>query len=204
MKKQIILIVLLLVSIAMPVVAQKNDKKVEERVQLARDRYAGGLEKISINKQYERDEIPAVNYTTVVRKQNWAGSGMTNDKMEFYYTEIEDEMESYPVGYKLVIMRRNYNVGSFEALEEFVYDEEGFPLFWFSRYDNYGQIVELRGYFETDGSLIRTICKTKDDNGKMTTCDLNEEFEGRFNQAKGNFEHFKKAFQSLYDVEYSY
>lgn len=204
MKKQIIIVLLLLVGIAMPVAAQKTDKNVEERVQLARDRYAAGLEKISINKQYERDGVPAVNYTTITRQQNWAGSGMTTDKMEFYYTEIEDDMEPYPLGYKLVIMRRNYNIGSFEALEEYLYDEDGHPLFWFTRYDNYGQIVELRGYFDTDGSLIRTICKTKDDNGKMTTCDINDDFEGRFNLAKSNFKRFKKAFQSLYDVEYSY
>ncbi len=204
MKKQIIIVLLLLVSIAMPVAAQKTDKNVEERVQLARDRYAVGLENISINKQYERDEVPAVNYTTVTRQQNWAGSGMTIDKMEFYYNEIEDDMEPYPLGYKLVIMRRNYNIGSFEALEEYLYDDDEHPLFWFTRYNDYGQIVELRGYFDTDGSLIRTICKTKDDNGKMTTCDLNDDFEGRFNLAKSNFKRFKKAFQSLYDVEYSY
>lgn len=64
MKKQIIIVLLLLVSIAMPVAAQKTDKNLEERVQLARDRYAVGLENISINKQYEREEVPAVNYTT--------------------------------------------------------------------------------------------------------------------------------------------
>ena len=93
MKKQVVIVFLLLVNMAMPVAAQKNDKKVEERVQLARDRYAAGLEKIAINKQYERDKVPAVNYTTVTRQQNWAGSGMTTDKMEFYYTEIEDDME---------------------------------------------------------------------------------------------------------------
>ena len=204
MKKQVVIVFLLLVNMAMPVAAQKNDKKVEERVQLARDRYAAGLEKIAINKQYERDKIPAVNYTTVTRQQNWAGSGMATDKMEFYYNEIVDDMEPFPLGYKLLIIRRNYNMGSFEALEEYVYDDKSLPLFWFTRYDNYGQIVELRVYFDADGTIIRTICKTKDDNGKMTTCDINEEYEARLNHAKGNFKHFKKVFQSLYDMEYSY
>lgn len=202
MKKQIILVMLLLVSIAMPVTAQKNDKKVEERVQLARDRYTLGLNKIATNKAYEKDEVPAINYTTIVRQQNWAGSGMMNDKMEFYYDEIEEDMEPYPVGYNLVIMRRNYNLGSFEAMEEYVYDEEGYPLFWFTRFDDFANIVELRGYFDKDGSIVRTICKTKDDSGKMTACDLNEEYEMRFNTAKNNFNRFKNAFQSLYDVEY--
>ena len=95
----------LLLCFALPVMAQ--NKKEEERVQLARDRYAAGLENIAINKQYEQDEIPAVNYTSVVRKQNWAGGGQSVDKMEFYYNEIEDDMEPYPVGYSLVLVRRN-------------------------------------------------------------------------------------------------
>ena len=90
MKKQVLIIMVLLVGYAMPAVAQKQ---VEARMQMARDRYATGLENIAINKQYEADEIPAVGYTTVVRKQNWAGSGQMIEKLEFYYNEIEEDME---------------------------------------------------------------------------------------------------------------
>ena len=106
MRKTVIMVLLL--CFALPMMAQ--NKKEEERIQLARDRYAAGLENISINKQYEQDEIPAVNYTSVVRKQNWAGGGQSVDKMDFYYNEIEDDMEPYPVGYSLVLVRRTYNV----------------------------------------------------------------------------------------------
>lgn len=75
MRKTVIMVLLL--CFALPMMAQ--NKKKEERIQLARDRYAAGLENISINKQYEQDEIPAVNYTSVVRKQNWAGGGQSVD-----------------------------------------------------------------------------------------------------------------------------
>lgn len=189
----------LLLCFALPMMAQ--NKKEEERVQLARDRYAAGLENIAINKQYEQDEIPAVNYTSVVRKQNWAGGGQSVDKMDFYYNEIEDDMEPYPVGYSLVLVRRTYNVGSTDHFEEFVYDNEGRPLFWFSRYGSAkDNMTELRGYYDANGQCIRTICKRADENGEMKTCDLDEEMEYAFSTVFDHFIALNAAFQAIYSV----
>lgn len=189
----------LLLCFALPVMAQ--NKKEEERVQLARDRYAAGLENIAINKQYEQDEIPAVNYTSVVRKQNWAGGGQSVDKMEFYYNEIEDDMEPYPVGYSLVLVRRTYNVGSIDHFEEFVYDNEGRPLFWFSRYGSAkDNMTELRGYYDSNGKLIRSICKKTDSSGEMKTCELDEDMEYAFSTVFDHFIALNAAFQAIYSV----
>ena len=189
----------LLLCFALPVMAQ--NKKEEERVQLARDRYAAGLENIAINKQYEQDEIPAVNYTSVVRKQNWAGGGQSVDKMEFYYNEIEDDMEPYPVGYSLVLVRRNYNVGSTDHFEEFVYDNEGRPLFWFSRYGSAkDNMTELRGYYDANGKLIRSICKKSDPSGEMKTSELDEDMEYAFSTVFDHFIALNAAFQAIYSV----
>ena len=148
----------LLLCFALPMMAQ--NKKEEARVQLAREKYAERLEQIAEIKAYEEDEIPAVNYTSVVRKQNWAGGGQSVDKMDFYYHEIEDDMEPYPVGYTLVMVRRVYNAGSTDHFEEYVYDDEGNPLFWYKRYGySKEDMVELRGYYDANGQCIRTICK---------------------------------------------
>ena len=143
------LFALLLLGLVLPVTAQKNEK-VEARVQLARDRYAEGLNAIAEQKAYEKDGIPDINYTTVVRKQNWPGSGMSTDKMEFYYQEVYDDEGIEMLGYAPLIIRRTYNMGSIEAFEEYVYDEGGNPLFWFTRYGyyegkSYDFKVELRG-----------------------------------------------------------
>lgn len=189
----------LLLCFALPMMAQ--NKKEEERIQLARDRYAAGLENIAINKQYEQDEIPAVNYTSVVRKQNWAGGGQSVDKMDFYYSEIEDDMEPYPVGYSLILVRRTYNVGSTDHFEEFVYDNEGRPLFWFSRYGSAkDNMTELRGYYDSNGKLIRSICKKSDPNGEMKTCELDEEMEDAFSPVFDHFIALYAAFQAIYSV----
>ena len=200
MKKQMIFVLALLLGFVMPALAQ--NKKVEDRIQLAREKYAERLEHIAVVKEYEEDEIPAVNYTTIVRKQNWAGSGQMVDKMEFYYFEIEEDAEPYPVGYTLVMMRRTYNIGSTDYFEEYVYDDEGNPLFWFTRY-GYAKddMVELRGYFAADGTLVQTICKKADENGDMKTCGLEEDFNEAFADAQKHFGQFKKVFHDLYDIE---
>lgn len=170
------------------------DKNADKRVQLAREKYPLRLQTISSVKQYEKDEIPNVNYMTAVRQQNWAGSGQSKDKTEYYYTAIEKEEEPHPVGYTLLIVRRTYNVGSQEFFEEFVYDDDGNPLFWFSKYGfPEDPKIELRGYFEADGTLVRTLTKGIDDK---------EEIKLAFAAAKKNIIRFKIAFQALYGVTY--
>lgn len=217
MKKQTVIILLLLLGLAIPAVAQKKDKKVEERVQLARDRYAEGLETIATIKDYEKNDIPAVNYTTVVRKENWGGSGMTVDKMEFYFNALEDEDESRPHGYTILMVRRTYNVGSTDFFEEYLYDEDGNPLFWFTRYgfnsgSAYTYRVELRGYFAADGTLIRTICKKAGEDGTYQTCSVNdrvndydeETLEAAFTRAQHRFQVLKNSFDTMYGMDYTY
>ena len=191
--------VALLLCFALSMMAQ--NKKEEARVQLAREKYAEGLANIASVKQYEADDIPAVNYTTVVRKQNWAGAGQMVDKMEFYYSEIEDDMEPYPIGYTLVMVRRTYNVGATDRIEEYVYDNEGKPLFWFTRY-GYAkdEMVELRGYYDANGQLFRTICKRADKNGEMKTCELDEELESAYSMVFDHFIALNAAFQAIYSI----
>ena len=170
------------------------NKNADKRVQLAREKYPLRLQVISSVKQYEKDEIPNVNYLTAVRQQNWAGSGQSKDKTEYYYTEIEKEYEPHPVGYTLLIVRRSYNIGSQEFFEEFVYDDDGNPLFWFSKYGlPEDSKIELRGYFDADGTLVRTLAKGTDDKEEVNTA---------FAAAKENIVLFKKAFQAIYGVTY--
>lgn len=202
MKKQVLIILVLLVGFAMPALAQKQ---VEARMQLARDRYAMGVQNITTNKQYEADEIPAVGYTTVVRKQNWAGSGPMMDKLEFYYNEIEDDMQPYPVGYELVIVRRTYNISARKYFEEYVYDANGKPLFLFVCYDDFdGVKTEVRGYYDENAQLISSVCKQADDKGNMKTCEPDENMERVFDAAPNHFIAFYAAFQGVYSADYTY
>ena len=82
---------LLVTALGMQASPAAPNKNADKRVKLAREKYPQRLEAISSVKQYEKDEIPNVNYLTAVRQQNWAGSGQSKDKTEYYYTEIEKE-----------------------------------------------------------------------------------------------------------------
>lgn len=171
MKKQAIIILALLVGFAMPTLAQNKNKKVEDRIQLAREKYAEGLSLIQAN---AGEEYP-LNFTTVVRQQNWAAIGPKTEKMLFYYNEIEDEEDPYPVGYALRMVRYTYNVAAREHLEEYLFDDNGKPLFFFTRFEevlinshlDYGPIFEVRLYYDETGKEIRAIYKMSDKNGKM-------------------------------------
>jgi hypothetical protein len=185
---------LLVTALAVQARPAAPNKNADKRVQLAREKYPLRLQTIASVKQYEKDEIPNVNYLTAVRQQNWAGSGQSKDKMEYYYREIEKEDEPHPVGYTLLIVRRTYNVGSQEFFEEFVYDDDGNPLFWFSKYGfPEDPKIELRGYFDADGTLVRTLTKNITDK---------EDINLAFAAAKKNIVLIKEAFQAMYGVTY--
>ena len=195
MKKSFLFVILAVAALlAAALGMQAQNKNADKRVQLAREKYSLRLQSISSVKQYEKDGIPNVNYLTSVRRQNWAGSGQSKDKTEYFYTEIKEEEEPHPAGYTLLIVRRTYNIGSQEFFEEFVYDDDGNPLFWFSKYGFPEDAkTELRGYFDADGTLVRTIVKGTDDKEGTDTA---------FAAARKNIVLFKTAFQAMYGVTY--
>lgn len=197
--KRFFLITLTVLGLVMPALAQ--DKKTEERIQLAREKYAEALENIA----FQLNEDTPANYTTVVRKQNWAAVGERTDKMEFYYNEIEEEGEPYPVGYALLMARRTYNVTVRDHLEEYLFDDKGKPLFYFTRFQeivnsvDYFPTFEIRLYFDENGKQIRSIYKMSDENGKM------KEFTEKSNPELMNeiyfdtdFSYIKNVFDAIY------
>ena len=125
--------------------------------------------------------------------------------MEFYYNEIEDEMDPYPVGYALCMVRRTYNIAPRQHLEEYLFDDNGKPLFYFSRFDEVVDVpegcspeFEVRLYFDENGKVIRSIYKMMDENNKMKEItekshpevvkELDENVSPEFNYVKGIFD----------------
>lgn len=211
MKKQTIIILALLVGFAMPALAQNKNKKVEDRIQLAREKYAEGLALVAENEEEGRP-----GYATVVREQMWAAIGDKTDRMEFYYNELRDEEENpYPDAYALRMVRRTYNITVRDHLQEYLFDDQGKPLFYFTHFT---ELVdesdcgfplyvnaevglpefELRLYYDEKGKVIRTIYKTLDENGKMK-----EISESQVEPIKGlfldpDFTYVKKVFDAVY------
>ena len=201
MKKQAIIILVLLVGLVMPTLAQ--NKKVEERVQLAREKYADGLSLIQAN---AGEEYP-LNFTTVVRQQNWPAIGPKTEKMQFYYNEIEDEEDPYPAGYALRMVRYTYNIAPRQYLEEYIFDDNGKPLFFFTHFEEMLNSVEdsfefeVRYYYDENGNIIRSIFKMMDKNGKMkeiTTKSHPEVVKELDGLTSPDFKYVKNIFDAIY------
>ncbi len=194
----------LLVGLAMPTLAQNKNKKVEDRIQLAREKYSEGLALIAEN---SADQYP-LNYTIVVRKQNWAAVGMRSDSIWFYYNELrDDEEEPYPDGYALRMVHRTYNVAARNYLEEYLFDDNGKPLFFFTHFTEMLNSIddtfefEVRYYYDENGKNIRSIYKLMDENGKMkeiTSKSHPEVVKELDNYAIPDFDYVKMIFDAIY------
>lgn len=201
MRKQLLLVFMLLLGFSMPTMAQNKNPKVEERIQLARQKYSEGKDLVAQN---AGNNTP-LNYTTVVRKQNWPATGQRVEETEFYYNEIGNEEDPDTKGYALCMVCNTYNVAAREYYEEYVYDDNGHPLFYYARYDevNKGK-TELRQYYDEAGEVIRTIYKTSDKDGKMKEISGNSTSEvvesGKFmlRFVSDNFAHLKAVFDAIY------
>ena len=203
MKRLTFIILALLLGFAMPVLAQSKTKKVDDRIQLAREKYAEGLSLIQAN---AGEEYP-LNFTTVVREQNWAAIGPKTEKMQFYYNEIEDEEDPYPVGYALRMVRYTYNIAARNFLEEYLFDDNGKPLFFFTHFEEMLNSVddsfefEVRYYYDENGNVIRSIFKMMDKNGKMkeiTTKSHPEVVKELDGLTAPDFKYVKNIFDAIY------
>lgn len=127
--------------------------------------------------------------------------------MDFYYNEIEDDMEPYPVGYSLVLVRRTYNVAGRDYLEEYIYDDNEKPRFFSTHFTEILNSVddssefEVRYYFDENGNVIRSIYKKMDQNGKMkeiTSKSHPEAVEEIDGYASPEFNYVKEIFKAIY------
>lgn len=209
MKKQTILLLVMLLGLAMPILAQ--NKKVEDRIQLAREKYTEGLALVT-----ENEEKGVPGYTKIVREQMWAAIGPRVDTMRFYYYELrKDEREPYPDGYALRFARRQYNVSVCRHLEEYLYDDKGKPLFYFSRFEEflneedcgfhlYGNPesglpeFEVRLYYDEKGKVIRSIYKMLDENGKMKEMTASQAEILKKCSYETAFTYMKNVFDAIY------
>ena len=211
MKRNTIIILALFVGLIAPVLGLSQNKKNEDRIQLAREKYTEGLALITEN---EEEGVPG--YTKIVREQMWAAIGPRVDTMRFYYYELrKDEREPYPDGYALRFARRQYNVSVCRHLEEYLYDDKGKPLFYFSRFEEFLDEedcgfhlnvnpesglpeFEVRFYYDEKGKVIRSIYKMLDENGKMKEMNASQAKIIKNSSYETAFTYMKKIFDAIY------
>ena len=200
MKKIIVFVGLFIFAIAPMMAQNKTARNDSEQMQYIRERYAA--EQI-LAEQSKDPDVPN-NYTMITRMENKAAVGQCKEQIEMYYDEIfENEEEPYPSEYMLTFVRRSYNIAARQFYEEFLYDTDGQPLFWFVRYDGFfsddtSGKVEIRCYFR-EGKQFKTICKIADESGKMKETSYRSDFD---EVCSSTLEHFQE-FKALFDVYYN-
>ena len=164
MKKSIILIVSLLLSLycCPDILAQNN--KTENRVKEIRKIYSNTQEHIKHSLELEETN----NSMKIDMSRMFGGSGMQQKKMEFYYNV--DDSRTNGVGWNLYFVRVSYNYAVRQFYEEYLFDEEtGKIMFIYKKADSYDNNVmynEERCYFYPDGTLCTYKHQHKDSQGK--------------------------------------
>ena len=193
---------LCLMALVMPLKAQNND-----RVNYIRDQYTAAQNKIKEITEYGSEEPAFKNYTTMTRYQNQSAVGACHYTSKYYYEEVyENDMEPYPSSYAVVMVLNSFSVADHDVYEEYLYDSDGTPLFFFKSYYDYEAKAkaELRAYYGNDGKVIKTICKTAGDDGKMKETKMISSFQEKIDYAATGFAYFKKIFDDTYNANYEY
>ena len=149
-----------------------------ERVKYIRDQYTEAQNKIKGITEYG-EEAAFKNYTTMTRYQNWSAVGSCHYTSQYYYEEV---------------------------YEEYLYDSDGTPLFFFKSYYDFDvdAKTELRAYYGKDGKVVKTICKKAGDDGKMKETEMQPSFQEKIDYAATGFTYFKKIFDDTYNTGYDY
>ncbi len=133
------------------------------------------------------DEAIPDDYITAKVRHNHAGSGQSDETIEFYFSDdFDEEIGSYVSSINFVRRTMVYTVSESKSYEEFLYDADGFPAFYYTTFTTYlkegddlvEKFVELRVYYDK-GVQFHTICKVGDDKSSLKEVPLTEEIENQ-------------------------
>ncbi len=131
------------------------------------------------------DETIPDDYITSKVRHNIAGTGQAEETIEFFFNDdFDEELGKYVSSLDFVRKTSVYTIAERKSYEEFLYDDAGFPAFYYTSFttylkdgDNYAEkCVEIRAYYDK-GKLIHTICKVGDDASSLKETPNTEELD---------------------------
>jgi len=205
-----LLTLLFLLGLVLPSIGQSRGADIKDRLAAIRESYSIAREAMTYNPI--EDEGPALNSITMSRHQNMSAVGITHYETNFYYDEVFEDDEPYPSGYTLNFVTYTHNIAAAPITEEFLYNENGTPMFYFTSYYEYfyeseqhaPAKAELRAYYDEKGNIIKTLFKVQEADGKMTEAQSYPEFTNKIADAKFGFDHFKAVFDAAMNSDNPY
>lgn len=175
-------IVIVLIMLMLGACANAQNANVQTRVAEIRKMYNSEME--WINTMLGDETIPDDYISAKVRHNN-AGSGQSDETIEFYFSDDFDEEIGYYVS-RVNFVRRTtvYTVSENKSYEEFLYDDEGLPAFYYTSFPTYLKegddlvlkYVELRAYYDK-GVQIHTIFKVGDNASSLKEVSNTDELD---------------------------
>lgn len=177
---RIFVFALLLVATSATCFAQSDSEK--SKIAEIRKMYNSEME--WINTMLGDETIPD-DYITAKVRHNLAGTGQAEETIEFFFNDDFDEELGKDVS-SLDFVRKTtvYTIAERKSYEEFLYDDAGYPAFYYASFTAYlkdgehyeEKYVEIRAYYNK-GVQFHTICKVGNDKSSLKEVPLTEELD---------------------------
>ena len=172
--------VLLMLAASATCFAQSDSEKA--KIDEIRKMYNSEME--WINTMLGDETIPE-DYITAKVRHNLAGTGQAEETIEFFFNDVFDEELGKDVS-SLDFVRKTtvYTIAERKSYEEFLYDDAGYPAFYYASFTAYlkdgehyeEKYVEIRAYYNK-GVQFHTICKVGNDKSSLKEVPLTEELD---------------------------
>ncbi len=175
-------IVLIILAFCITTHAQNAD--VQNKIAEIRKMYNNEME--WINTMLGDEAIPD-DYITAKVMHNLAGTGQAEETIEFFFNDdFDEDLGEYVSSLDFVRKTSVYTIAERKSYEEFLYDDAGFPAFYYTSFTTYMEegghyvekYVEIRAYYDK-GVQFHTVCKVGNDKSSLKEAPLTEELENQ-------------------------
>ena len=175
---------IVLIMLVLCITTHAQDADVQKKIAEIRKMYNNEME--WINTMLGDEAIPD-DYITAKVMHNLAGSGQAEETIEFFFNDDYDEELGKYVSYLDFVRRTTvYTIAERKSYEEFLYDDAGFPAFYYTSFTTYleegdlyaEKYVEIRAYYDK-GVQFHVVCKVGDDKSSLVEVSLTEELENQ-------------------------
>ncbi|MBO7480844.1 MAG: hypothetical protein J6T63_01915 [Bacteroidales bacterium] len=131
------------------------------------------------------DETIPDDYITAKVRHNLAGSGQADETIEFFFNDdFDEDLGEYVSSLDFVRRTTVYTIAESKSYEEFLYDDAGFPAFYYTSFTTYlkdgehyeEKYVEIRAYYDK-GVQFHAVCKVGNDKSSLKEVPLTDELD---------------------------
>lgn len=175
---------IVLIILALCITAYAQDADVQNKIAEIRKMYNNEME--WINTMLGDEAIPD-DYITAKVRHNLAGTGQAEETIEFFFNDdFDEDLGEYVSSLDFVRKTSVYTIAERKSYEEFLYDDAGFPAFYYTSFTTYMEegghyvekYVEIRAYYDK-GVQFHTVCKVGNDKSSLNEVPLTEELENQ-------------------------